>query len=208
MVEEGQGQVEVVDLQALNLNQIEKKCENLSIGATTTLQQMIDYSGTPMKLRESLLFEGTHHLRQVATVGGTVISAKGDSLFAGMLLACNAEMHWEPQSQLISFEKWLTETKSWLQRKLLVEVTMFSEPILEYEKISLTPQSKPELFVTKAIVGEKRRYVLGGKCSSFHLFDGTISGSPKKLSEFLDNAYSDFSQSKMTITYFKSAITT
>jgi len=202
------GPLEVVDLQLLHLDKIEKKGEFLSIGATTTLQALMDYSDRAKSLKESLLFEGTHHLRQVATVGGTLISAKGDSLFTAIFLACNGKMQWEPESHEIPFEKWRCETKSTSQGKLLVESHMLFESTVMYEKVSVTPRSKPELFVVKANQGKQVRYVLGGKCNSFHVFDGTTRENSVKLSEFLKIAYSDFRQSKMTRSYFEATVNT
>lgn len=199
------GQVEVVDLQMLKLDKISKKSEFLSIGSTATLQMLMDYTDTPICLKESLLFEGTHHLRQVATVGGTLLSANGDSLFSALVLACNAEMQWEPDSQLIPFEKWLLEPKSWNRGKLLVDIHLLFESVLKYEKISLTPRSKPELFVAKAVEGKQIRYVLGGKCKSFHLFDVSVLDN-KRLSEFLEHAYSDFNPTSMSQPYFNSSV--
>lgn len=200
--------VEAVDLQLLNLNQISKNCEVLSIGATTTLQALMDYSDTPVCMKDSLLFEGTHNLRQVATVGGTLISSKGDSLFSAIILACNAEMQWEPGSQEVLYEKWLKGPKSQNQVKLLVEIHFLFDSVVKFEKVSITPRSKPDLFVVKAFEGKQIRYVLGGKCNSFNVFDGKLIEKPQKLTEFLKNAYSDFPPSKMTEPYFESTVNT
>ncbi len=200
------GQVEVVDLQLLNLNQIGKKCDFLSIGATATLQALMDYSDTPVALKESLLFEGTHNLRQVATIGGILISANGDSLFSAVFLACNAEMRWEPDSQTTLYEKWLSQSKSWSPGKLLVEIHLLFDSIVKFEKVGLTPRSKPELFIVKATQDKQVRYVLGGKCNSFHVFDSIVLENPSKLSKLLEYAYSSFDSKKISQSYFNSTI--
>lgn len=202
------GSVEVVDLQLLNLNQISKKCEFLSVGATTTLQALMDYSDTPVWIKNSLLFEGTYNLRQVATVGGTLISSEGGSLFSSILLACNAEMQWEPEGQQISYEKWVSTPISQKTGKLLVEIRFLFETEVKFEKVSITPQSKPDLFVVKAIKGKQICYVLGGKCQSFHLFDKELVVNSQKFRKFLKGAYSDFSHSKITQPYFESTVAT
>ena len=41
--------VEVVDLQALGLNSLKKSGNNLEIGATVTLQQLLDDSNCPLR---------------------------------------------------------------------------------------------------------------------------------------------------------------
>jgi hypothetical protein len=200
--------VEVVDLQQLALNKISKKCDFLSIGATTTLQALMDHSETPVGIKESLQFEGTYNLRQVATVGGTLISTKGESLFSAILLASNAEMQWEPGEQEVLYETWLSESNSQNQGKLLIEIHFLFDSIIKFERISLTPRSKPDLFMVKVVQGKQVCYVVGGNCNSFHAFYGHLASNPQKLAEFLDIAYSDFSKSKLTKPYFVSAIST
>ena len=200
--------VEVVDLQLLHLNQIGKRGELLSFGATATLQALMDSSQTPAFLKESLLLEGTYNLRQIATVGGTLITAGGDSLFTALILACNAEIQWEPGSREVLFEKWLSEPKFEKHDKILVEIHFLSDSIVSFEIVSKTPRSKPEIFVAKAGQGTKVRYVLGGRCKLLHVFDGTIRGDSQKLGKFINNAYGDFLQPKATQPYFESTVTT
>ncbi len=45
---------EVVDLQALNLNQVQEKDEILELGATATLQNLIEFTHVPETLRSVL----------------------------------------------------------------------------------------------------------------------------------------------------------
>ncbi len=74
--------VKVVDLQALGLNTLEKKGNNLEIGATVTLQQLLESEYTPEALKTALKLEAPLNIRNAATVAGTLVAADGRSTFA------------------------------------------------------------------------------------------------------------------------------
>ena len=66
--------VEAIDLQSLNLNTIEKQGNNLRIGATVTLQELLISELCPDALRTALQLEAPLNLRNAATVAGTLVS--------------------------------------------------------------------------------------------------------------------------------------
>ncbi len=77
---------EVVDLQALDLNQITRDGPLLRFGATTRLQDVVDHEWTPPLLRDLAHAEAPNTLRNAATLGGTVATADPESgLLAGLL---------------------------------------------------------------------------------------------------------------------------
>ena len=81
---------EVVDLQALGLSEVTLSGSTLTIGATTTLQNLIDQQWTPLLLRDLAAMEGPRTIRNAATVGGTVAGADGESPFLAGLIAYGA----------------------------------------------------------------------------------------------------------------------
>jgi CO/xanthine dehydrogenase FAD-binding subunit len=196
----------VIDLQSLDLDKISKNDKWLKYGATATLQSVKDYEETPVCLKESLMYEGTFNIQQVATIGGTLISALGNSLFTAFFLACNAEMHWEPNSIKINFVKWYKELKSWGEGKLLVDVRFPLETNLQYEKICLTSKSKPELFVVKSIHGYINRFVLGGQSRSLFIYEKPIHEKEDGKNRIIDTAYSLFQSSRISKEYFISSV--
>src|SRR3972149_1638310 len=67
--------VEAVDLQNLKLNKISLRGKSLSIGATATLQALLDTEGIPPALAAAIRHEATYNLRQAATVAGSLVGA-------------------------------------------------------------------------------------------------------------------------------------
>lgn len=89
----GAAPVEVVDLQALDLDSIEADGPLVRIGATTTLQALVDCDAVPDLVRRTARAELPSTLRSRATVGGTIGSAESDSLLLAALLVHDATVH-------------------------------------------------------------------------------------------------------------------
>jgi CO/xanthine dehydrogenase FAD-binding subunit len=81
---------EVVDLQALGLDEITRNGATLRFGATARLQDVVDHEWTPPVLRDLARGEAPNTLRNAATVGGTVGAADPESRFLAGLLAFGA----------------------------------------------------------------------------------------------------------------------
>ncbi len=84
--------ISVVDLQALSLNHIHKKGNNLEIGATVTLQQLLESEHCPEALKKTLKLEAPLNLRNSASVAGTLVSCDGRSTFACAMLALDVKI--------------------------------------------------------------------------------------------------------------------
>lgn len=84
--------IEVVDLQALGLNSLKKSGNNLEIGATVTLQQLLEDANCPAMLKSALKLEAPLNLRNAATVAGTIVVCDGRSTFITALLALDAKL--------------------------------------------------------------------------------------------------------------------
>jgi probable selenate reductase FAD-binding subunit len=77
---------EVVDLQALGLDEITRDGAALRIGAMVRLQDLIDHEWLPPLLKELAHREAPNTIRNAATIGGTVAAADAESeLLAGLL---------------------------------------------------------------------------------------------------------------------------
>lgn len=97
---------EVVDLRFLSLSYVCVQSATLCIGATTTLQQLVDHpelqTFASSVLVETAQAEAGRNLRNAATVGGTVASAGGDSFLLTALLALDAQLTiYAPESRQI-----------------------------------------------------------------------------------------------------------
>ena len=84
--------VEAVDLQALGLDAITGGDGTLTIGAMTRLQALVDDDETPALVADAARDELPGTLRSLATVGGTIDAADGDSVLVAALLVHRAEV--------------------------------------------------------------------------------------------------------------------
>jgi putative selenate reductase FAD-binding subunit len=81
-----------IALSQLGLDQVSWQQGALHIGATITLQRLIDTQLIPQALREALGFVYSRHIRNQATLGGEVVSAAKDSVLLPVLLALSAQV--------------------------------------------------------------------------------------------------------------------
>lgn len=153
----------VVDLQSLPLNQITNEGNLLSVGATTTLEQLLQYEGIPNGLARAIHLEASYNLRQMGTVAGCLVSADGRSPFAAALLAMDAALTWEPGGQEISLGDWLPMRAEKRPGKLISKVSWSGKARLAFHTVSRTPEDRPLVIAAAAGWPSGRvRLVLGG----------------------------------------------
>ena len=155
--------VEVVDLQALNLNTIQKKGNNLEIGATTTLQELLENEHTPVALKTTLKLEAPLNIRNEATVVGTLIASDGRSTFATALLALDAKLTILPDDEELEIGNFLPLRADKLRGKLITAITIPLNANLTFESVARTPVDKPIVCAALASWPSGRtRLALGG----------------------------------------------
>ena len=91
--------VQVVDLQALGLDSINKKGnpsassgQALEIGATCTLQALLESELCPESLKIAIKLEAPINIRNSATVAGTLVASDGRSTLATALFSLDAKL--------------------------------------------------------------------------------------------------------------------
>ena len=84
--------VSVVDLQRLGLDSLRVKGNDLEIGATCTLQSLLESEHCPEALKVATKLEAPINIRNSATVAGTLVVSDGRSPFATSLLAMDAKI--------------------------------------------------------------------------------------------------------------------
>ncbi|HLO18737.1 MAG TPA: FAD binding domain-containing protein [Anaerolineales bacterium] len=156
--------VEAVDLQALDLNTVKKSGNNLEIGATVTLQQLLESELCPEALKSALKLEAPLNLRNAATVAGTVVCCDGRSTFATVMLALDAKIdirNSTSESQLLNIGDFLPLRN--LQRSLITAITIPLNVKLAFDYVSRTPADKPIVCAALAQWNSGRtRLALGG----------------------------------------------
>ena len=166
--------VSVVDLQALGLNRIHKKGNNLEIGATVTLQQLLESEHCPEALKTALKLEAPLNVRNAATVAGTLVVADGRSTFACALLALDAKLSVISElSSVISVGEFLPLRP----RGLITLITIPLNAKFAFEYVARTPSDKPIVCTALAQwTGARARLAVGGWGKSPSLaMDGTES---------------------------------
>jgi putative selenate reductase FAD-binding subunit len=171
--------VEVVDLQALGLDQISLQGKNLEIGATATLQSLLEHADCPAPLKTPLKLEAPLNLRNAATVAGTLVSCDGRSTLTTGLLALDAKLL---LFNLKPGATGATETTQslgdFLPLRPAALITKISIPLqakLAFEYVSRTPSDKPIVCVAVAQWPSGRtRVAIGGFGAAPRLaMDGT-----------------------------------
>jgi len=161
----------VVDLQALGLGKIHKRGNALEIGATATLEQLLESADAPEALKQAILQEAALNIRNAATVAGTLVSADGRSPFATAMLALDAKL------TVSSAQSALSLAEYWALRPQGL-ITLIAIPLnakFAYEQVARTPADLPIVCAALAQWGGGRtRLALGGTGQTPRLaMDGT-----------------------------------
>ncbi|HEX2990301.1 MAG TPA: FAD binding domain-containing protein [Anaerolineales bacterium] len=154
--------VEVVDLQSLGLDSITKNGNNLQVGATATLQQLLEYEYCPNALKTAIKLEAPLNLRNAATVAGTLVSCDGRSPFATVMLALDTKLDIRPSED----ESRVSSIGEFLPLRPLGLITSITLPLnvrLAFDYVSRTPADKPIVCTALAQWNSGRtRLALGG----------------------------------------------
>lgn len=154
--------VEVVDLQSLGLDSITKNGNNLQVGATATLQQLLESEHCPSALKAALKLEAPLNLRNAATVAGTLVSCDGRSPFATVMLALDVKLDIrtsDDESRVSSIGEFLPLR----HRGLITSITLPLNVQLAFDYVSRTPADKPIVCTALARWNSGRtRLALGG----------------------------------------------
>lgn len=171
--------MEVVDLQSLGLDSINKKGNELEIGATATLQQLFESEGCPDALKSALKLETPLNLRNSASIAGTLVSCDGRSTFAVVMLAMDAKISVvskQTSDETLNIGDLLPLRKQ-IRGKLITKIIIPLNVKLAFEYVSRTPADKPIVCAALAQWNSGRtRLAVGGYGASPMLaMDGTES---------------------------------
>jgi putative selenate reductase FAD-binding subunit len=156
------------------LNSLNKKGNELEIGATLTLQALLESEHSPEPLRRALKLEAPLNIRNSATVAGTLVTCDGRSSLATVLLALDAKINIQSSKtdiRTINIGDFLPVRP----RGLITSITIPSNVKLAFEYVSRTPADKPIVCAALARWNSGRtRLTLGGYGKSPMLgMDGT-----------------------------------
>ena len=169
--------VQAVDLQSLGLDSLTKKGNDLEIGATATLQALLENENCPETLKAAIKLEAPINIRNSATVAGSLVASDGRSPFATALIAMDAKIekaifdNSKIEHQISNLGEYLPLRPTNLITKIILPLnTKFA-----FEFVSRTPADKP--IVCAALTqwsSGRTRLALGGYGKSPMLaMDGT-----------------------------------
>lgn len=153
--------VSAVDLQLLKLDALRVNGNELQIGATCTLQSLLESEHCPSALKMAIKLEAPINIRNTATVAGSIVASDGRSTFTTMLLASDSRLEIRDlkQSQVSSLSEYLlTRPKG-----LITSITIPLNIKTAFEFVSKTPTDTP---IVCAAVSQwnsgRTRLTLGG----------------------------------------------
>ncbi len=154
----------VVDLQDLPLGALESKADMLEAGAGCTLQQIVEADAlVPAALADACRSEAAWNMRNMATLGGAVVTAAGGSTLAAALLALAAEVHSLPMDRWLALDEYLESRASETGHRLLTGFRWPSSSTLRFAKVGRSPADKPVILAAVGRAPEGAyRVVLGG----------------------------------------------
>lgn len=167
---------EAVDLQLLGLDSLRINGNNFEVGATATLQALLESGDCPTTWMRALQLEAPLNLRNSATVAGTIVACDGQSTFATALLALDAKLEIRDsieQSRVSSLGEFLPLRP----RGLITSVTIPLNVKFAFDYVARTPSDKPIVCIAVARWGSGRtRMTVGGFGKNPMLaMDGTAS---------------------------------
>ena len=156
---------EVVDLQNLTLNEISFTAQGLVLGATVTLQTLVDHDQMPQLLRETARREGPNTLRQAATVGGLIAGSDKESELLAALLVFDAEVQLQSKQGLKKMElsEVLRNSPMVLDGGIITAVELSTLGKTASDRVARTPADRPIVAaIARRGTDEKIRLALCG----------------------------------------------
>lgn len=177
------GPLAIVDLQALGLGTFVQKGNTIELGATLTLQGLLDeiekgaLAGLE-GLAKAIRHEAAHNLRQVGSVAGCLVNARGRSPFATAMLALDAVLKVEPGGEALRLGDLYPLRRERLNGRLITQVSIGANVRVAYEYVARTPADRPIVCAAAAVWPSGRaRLALGGFGEAPRLvFDGPEAG--------------------------------
>jgi len=154
----------VIDLQALSLDKVHKSGNHLEIGATVTLQTLLESAHSPAALKTAIELEAPLNLRTMGTVAGALVTCHGRSPFAVVMLALDARLTMVGEQSIVySLGDLLPVRQQLLKGKLITKIEIPLQTKISFETVARSPADKPIVCTALAQWPSSRtRLVIGG----------------------------------------------
>jgi CO/xanthine dehydrogenase FAD-binding subunit len=204
LVGEGGPDIEaIVDLDGLGLDKIERRAEVVTLGATARLQTIVDELGD---IAGGLLAEAAHrmagwHVRNAATLGGTLFTAPPSAPLLPLLSALGAEVTlYAPKKSSVGIANFLAQRDGRTEDGALLTEIHFEVPPdavgFGFAHVGRTPADDPIVCAIARAGDDAPGVWLGGVGPSVVALPGddmdvlhdTIAALPELPSDFLGSA--------------------
>lgn len=141
---------DLIDLQALSLNQVEYAGNHVTVGAMARLQSIVDDEELPEVVRGAARHEGPNTLRNAATVGGSLVGGNWESEFCAALLAFETEVTVKTAGEVchVPLEEFVA---SEYPDGIVTEVSFATDGVAIHERVARTPEDSPIV----AVIGRR-----------------------------------------------------
>lgn len=173
--------VAILDLQDLPLSGIQGRGNQIDIGATTRLQDLLESPQMSPEMQHAVSLERSYNLRQVATLAGTIVAADGRSSLVTVLLSLDTVLIvLGPDSQSgkqVRLGDILPVRDEALKGKLVTQISIPENVRLAFNYSSRTPADLPIVCCSVAVwpSGRTRVAVGGFGTAPILAFDGPDS---------------------------------
>jgi CO/xanthine dehydrogenase FAD-binding subunit len=200
-------QFEVVDLQALEMDKFLKSGNNLIIGATVSLQSLLEFSPSPSSLKTAIKLDVTVNQRTYGTVAGALVTCDGRSPFASVTLALNTRITVNTgKPEVYELGDFLTFRFGLLKNQLIENIEIPLDVLFSFEYIARSPADRPIVIsaVAQWVTGRTRVVVAGWGESPKLAFDGTnLSGIESGIFNQAKNSTNELASSEYRVEMLK-----
>lgn len=189
--------IEIVDLQALGLNLVEQRGNQIDLGATLTLQALSELDVLPPALRSAAQRETSFNLRQAGTLAGTMVACDGRSPLAAAMLAIDAQLvlisALDQSSEILSYGEILPLRKTHLEKRLITQIIVPGNVRLEIDMVGRTSKDWPVIGVAVAQwpSGRTRITLMGFGATPRLAMDGPEPGGAIEAVQFVCDTAAD-----------------
>jgi len=157
------GAFAVVDLQNTGLDQIERQGQRVKVGATVRMNSLLENKDIHPEIQRAIRIDASENIRNMATLGGWLVSSDGRSVLSTVLLALDTTLTWEPGENRVRMGNWLPMREQEPPGALMTYAEWWLRPYLVFEYAARSPKDRPILIVAAAQWGSGRtRITLGG----------------------------------------------
>ncbi|MFU8826039.1 MAG: FAD binding domain-containing protein [Brevefilum sp.] len=157
------GGFDVVDLQETGMADIKENSQGIMVGAMVRLSTLMAHEKAHLEIGRAIRIDASENIRNIATLGGWLVSGEGRSVLTTVLLALDAKLTWAPGEVQVGLGDWLPLRGQNQPGVLLTEIGWKTGSQLTFEYVARSPKDQPIIIVAVARWGSGRtRVALGG----------------------------------------------